>query len=341
MVTIPVNHNISLAPFNTFHIDVNTLYFIEINSITELLHVVGERMLLDEPLLILGEGSNILFTGDFEGIVLKNNIKGIEISGEDENNVWIKAASGELWHELVLFSVLNNYGGIENLSLIPGTVGASPIQNIGAYGVELVDTFFELEALDLKTGEIIVFKKNDCDFGYRNSIFKNELKGKYYISSVTLKLNKDPKVNISYGAIKDILIKNGIKDPGIAAVSKAVIEIRKSKLPDPDLIGNAGSFFKNPEISDEQYQILKQKFENIPGYKINELLIKVPAGWLIEQCGWKGKRVGNTGAHKDQALVLVNYGNATGKEIYSLALEIKRSVMDKFGIEINPEVNVI
>lgn len=335
-----LEENFSLKAYNSFGIDIKAAFFGELHSENDLQQCIADG-LFKEKVLILGGGTNMLFTRDFPGVVLQNNLKGISVVSETGQSVLIRAAGGVIWHSLVEYSVAKNWGGIENLSLIPGTVGAAPMQNIGAYGVELKDVFYSLEATDILTGEIKLFNFNDCKFGYRNSIFKNELKGKYFISGVTLQLNKNPKVNITYGAIKDVLKLQDITNPGIKEVSDAVISIRKSKLPDPKILGNAGSFFKNPEIEISKFEKLVKVFPNIPSYPAGNGLIKIPAGWLIEQCGWKGKRVGNTGAHKDQALVLVNYGNATGEEIYALALEIKRSVKDKFDIDIDPEVNII
>jgi len=338
--TLKLEENFSLKAYNSFGIDTKAAYFGEVQTELDLQDSIAAG-LFKNRFLILGGGTNMLFTQHFPGVVLHNNLKGITVVSENDRFVLIRAAGGELWHDLVEYCVNNNLGGIENLSLIPGTVGASPIQNIGAYGVELKDVFYSLEATDILTGEIKLFNFNDCKFAYRNSVFKNTLKGKFFINAVTFQLNKDPIINITYGAIKDVLQINGISSPGIKEVSDAVISIRKSKLPDPALLGNAGSFFKNPEIEINKYELIKLEFPGIPFFLVAPELVKVPAGWLIEQCGWKGKRVGNTGAHKDQALVLVNYGNATGEEIYALALEIKRSVKNKFNIDIDPEVNII
>lgn len=335
-----VKHHISLKPYNTFGIDVQTQAFTEINTLEDLQQVY-QNGYFRENWLILGGGSNVLFAGDYQGLILKNNLKGINILQETDEKVWIKAAAGEIWHELVMFCVERNFAGVENLSLIPGTVGAAPMQNIGAYGVELIDVFDTLTAFDVTTGTFKIFTKQDCDFGYRSSVFKTIFKGKYFITDVTLRLSKSPVINISYGAIKDVLAAKNITHPSIKEISDAVIQIRKSKLPDPQILGNAGSFFKNPEIPDSLYQQLKSVYTNMPGYPTTEGFTKVPAGWLIEQCGWKGKQVGNTGAHKDQALVLVNYGGATGAEIMQHARTIQQSVQDKFGISIIPEVNLI
>ena len=335
-----LQNHISLRAYNTFGIDIKADAFIQLRSLEDLQQAISDG-LFKSNYLILGGGSNILFTSDFHGTVIQNSITGITIENETQDAVFISARGGEKWNDLVMFCVERNLGGIENLSLIPGTVGAAPIQNIGAYGVELKDTFFNLTAIDLITGEQKIFSNADCKFGYRNSVFKQELKGKYFIYEIILRLEKNKDVNVNYGAIQHILKEKGVELPGIKDVSDAVIQIRKSKLPDPEILGNAGSFFKNPEIEIAQFDALKKEFPNLPGYPTENNLIKVPAGWLIEQCGWKGKRVGNTGAHKDQALVLVNYGGATGNEIYALALEIVKSVKENFGIEIQPEVNIV
>ena len=338
--TLKLEENFSLKQYNSFGIDIRAAYFCELYSRLDLQAAISDG-LFKKTFLILGGGTNMLFTRDFPGVVFHNNLKGIEVVSESDTVVLVRAAGGELWHNLVHYCVERNWGGIENLSLIPGTVGAAPMQNIGAYGVELKDVFHSLEATDILSGEVKHFNYDDCNFGYRNSVFKNVLKDKYFITAVTLELNKDPLVNITYGAIKDVLIAKGITNPGIKDVSEAVISIRRSKLPDPADLGNAGSFFKNPEIPAHKFQILKTEFPDMPSYPAAQGMIKIPAGWLIEQCGWKGKRIGNTGAHKHQALVLVNYGSASGKEIYDLALQISQSVRDKFDVVINPEVNVI
>jgi UDP-N-acetylmuramate dehydrogenase len=291
--------------------------------------------------MFLGGGSNVLFTTNYEGLIIHNCLKGIDVISENSEHVFVKVASGVIWHDFVLFAIQNNWGGVENLSLIPGSVGAGPMQNIGAYGVELKDTFHELEALHLGTMELKTFSKEECKFGYRESVFKNTFKNQYFISSVTFKLNKNPILNTSYGAISIELGKLGITNPTIKEVSDAVIRIRQSKLPDPKVLGNSGSFFKNPEIEEDQFESLKAEFPTIVGYPTTPGKVKLAAGWLIEQCGWKGKVVGHCGSHKDQALVLVNYGGARGKEIYELALTIRQSVKDRFGVYIEPEVNII
>ncbi|MCU0423482.1 MAG: UDP-N-acetylmuramate dehydrogenase [Bacteroidia bacterium] len=336
-----IQQQVSLKPYNTFGIDVKAKEFVVVNTIEELCILCAAFNLSDRKILVLGGGSNLLLTGDFEGMVIKVNLKGIEVVKENDEHVWLKSMAGEVWHDLVIHSINNGWGGLENLSLIPGCVGAAPMQNIGAYGVEIKDTFDSLEAVELSTGNTTVFTKPDCKFGYRESIFKQEAKGKYIIASVTFKLNKKPELNTQYGAIRDTLQKNGITEVTIKSVSDAVIQIRQSKLPDPKVLGNAGSFFKNPEISVELFNQLKVEYPDLVGYPTGINLVKVAAGWLIEQCGWKGKVVGNTGSHKDQALVLVNYGNANGNEIWTLAKAIQQSVFEKFGVHIQPEVNVI
>nr|MBP9882532.1 UDP-N-acetylmuramate dehydrogenase [Chitinophagales bacterium] len=294
-----------------------------------------------EEKLILGGGSNILFTKNVDGLVIKNSLPGIKIIKEDPYHSWIKVAAGEPWHPFVLYCVERNLAGIENLSLIPGLVGAAPMQNIGAYGVEIKDTCEEVEAVNMATGEEEIFNNAACEFGYRESIFKHKLKGQFLITAVTFKLNKIFKPNIHYGDIKRTLEEMRVQEITIKAVSDAVITIRSSKLPDPKVIGNAGSFFKNPVVSRKLFNTLISKNPLMPNYPQKNGEVKIPAGWLIEQCGWKGKVVGNTGAHKSQSLVLVNYGHATGHEIYDLALQIRQSVKEKFDIDITTEVNIV
>ena len=332
--------NISLKPFNTFGIDVNARHFAEFSSVDDLREIY--KNLPSEKIIILGGGSNVLFTENINGLVLRNSIRGIELINEDEDYYYVKSGAGEVWHEFVLYCINKNYAGVENLSLIPGSVGAGPMQNIGAYGVEIKDVFFELEAFNIKTQATETFNLTDCEFGYRESIFKRKHKNKYVIVSVTFKLRKKPVFNTSYGAIENELERMGVKELSIKAISDAVINIRQSKLPDPKEIGNSGSFFKNPEISAQKFNSLKEIFPGIVGFHLeNKERVKLAAGWLIEQCGWKGKRVGNTGAHKNQALVLVNYGDATGDEIYNLAMQIQKSVQEKFDVLLEPEVNII
>jgi len=339
--SMKVIENYSLKALNTFGLDVKTRLYTEVSDILGLQAVINDPELKKVPKMILGGGSNVLFTGDFDGLIIRNRIEVIEkISGNDDE-VFVKAGGGLSWHTFVLYAIENNYPGIENLSLIPGCVGAAPIQNIGAYGVELKNTFHELQAVSLDDGSIRTFTAQECRFGYRDSIFKQEAKNKFAIVSVTFRFNKKEKLNTSYGAIEEELKKQNISHPTIRDVSNAVIAIRQSKLPDPKFIGNAGSFFKNPEIPSAQFDKLKENNPTIAGYPAPNNKTKIAAGWLIEQCGWKGKRIGETGMHAKQALVLVNYGNATGKELIEHARNVQQSVFDKFGVELEMEVNVI
>jgi UDP-N-acetylmuramate dehydrogenase len=333
--------NISLKPYNTFGIEAKASQFVELNTLEEVQVLCKTFNLSERKLLILGGGSNILLTKDFDGMAIKINLKGIQVLQSDEDTVLIEAMAGEVWHDFVMYCVQNNLGGVENLSLIPGCVGAAPMQNIGAYGAEIKQVFDSLTAVEIASGELVTFTNEQCEFGYRESVFKNKHKGKYIIVSVTFKLNKKPALNHSYGAIQEVLQKAGIAKPGIQDISNAVIEIRKSKLPDPAILGNAGSFFKNPEITIDAFNHLKNQYPDMPGYITTENTMKVPAGWLIEQCNWKGKMIGNTGAHKNQALVLVNYGAADGNEVLNLAKQIQESVRQKFNIQIQAEVNII
>ncbi|HEY4651061.1 MAG TPA: UDP-N-acetylmuramate dehydrogenase [Pontibacter sp.] len=331
----------SLKPYNTFGIDVKTKLFARFESVQELQQLLQMPELKQEQKLVLGGGSNLLFTKDFDGVVLQNGIKGIEVVREDEHYTYVKAGGGEVWHQFVLYTLEHNLGGVENLSLIPGTVGAAPLQNIGAYGVELKDVFHELEAVHMETGETRKFRNEDCRFGYRESVFKNELKGQFIVTAVTFRLHKTHQLNTSYGAITTTLQQMQVTQPTIQDVSAAVCHIRQSKLPDPKQIGNAGSFFKNPEIPVVLYETLKAQYPAMPAYPVSEVTVKVPAGWLIEQCGWKGKVIGNYGVHKNQALVLVNYGGASGDNVRQLAYDIIASVEEKFGIRLHPEVNIM
>ncbi len=337
-----IQENISLKPYNTFGINAAARYFTNfasLNELEELFSFYTKNKLTDT--LILGGGSNILLTQDFNGLVAKNEMKGIEVIKEDTDNIYVKAGAGENWHQFVLYCIAKNLAGVENLSLIPGNVGASPMQNIGAYGVEIKDIFLELEAYNIEDKKLTVFSNKDCEFAYRESVFKRKYKDKFIITSVTYRLSKTPKYNTSYGAIKQELEKMGVKEWSVAAVSQAVINIRQSKLPDPAVIGNAGSFFKNPTVPKEQFETLQQQFPNIVGHPVNEKEVKLAAGWLIEQCGWKGYRKGDAGCHAAQALVLVNYGNANGIDIYNLSTEIMNSVEEKFKVFLEREVNVI
>lgn len=331
-----LKENVSLKPYNTFGIDVKAERFVAVSSVDELRKVLAT----EKPSLVLGGGSNMLLTQDVKGLVLHINLKGIETIKEDAEHSFVKAAAGEVWHSFVLWCIDKGFGGIENMSLIPGNVGTAPIQNIGAYGVELKDTFVELEAMDIASGEITTFSHADCQFGYRNSVFKNELKGKYIIISVTFKLSKKHNLNTSYGAIETELERLGL-DKSIKNISQAVINIRNSKLPNPKEIGNSGSFFKNPVIPTPQFEALKANHPTIVGYPAGEGHTKVAAGWLIENDGWKGKRFGDAGVHNKQALVLVNYGTAQGQEIAELSKKIQDSVYQRFGIKLEAEVNIL
>lgn len=331
----------SLKKLNTFGIDVTAKYFVEFSSIEDIQEILSNPKFLNTKKLILGGGSNLLFTQNFDGLVLKNNLKGIKLVKEDADFYYVKSAAGEVWHEFVMYCIKNNYAGLENLSLIPGNVGASPMQNIGAYGVEVKDVFYELEAFSISDKTIRTFSKAECKFGYRESVFKHELKNKFIITSVTFKLFKNPHFNTSYGAIETELKAMGIIENSIRTISKAVCNIRNSKLPNPAEIGNAGSFFKNPEVVRGKYEFLKTKYPNIVGYELENGNVKLAAGWLIEQAGWKGKTFGDAGVHKLQALVLVNYGNAKGNEIFELSQKVLDSVKEKFGVELEREVNII
>ena len=320
--------------------DVRARYLARIGSHNEL-EAMGNRIaeLPGNP-LILGGGSNILFTKNVDGWVIKNEISGMEIIGEDNDHVYIKTGAGENWHRFVLYCIDNNLAGAENLSLIPGNTGASPMQNIGAYGVELKDIFHELEAWHIKDKAWVKFSNTDCHFGYRESVFKKKFKGQFIISSVTFRLDKKPAFHISYGAIEQELQKMGVREINIRSISDAVIRIRSSKLPDPALIGNAGSFFKNPEISAIQFDELKKKYPGIVGYPLPGNKVKLAAGWLIEQAGWKGFREGDAGCHEKQALVLVNFGHAKGTDIFDLSEKILKDVSEKFDVLMEREVNI-
>lgn len=337
--------NISLKAYNSFGIDAMAKYFASFNTLAELEEAIGftNRATGNGQMetLILGGGSNILFTKNYDGLVLKNQLTGIEKIDEDENYVYVKAGAGESWHELVLYCINHNLAGMENLSLIPGSVGASPMQNIGAYGVEIKDVFFSLEAFHLQDKKIITFNNSDCAFGYRESVFKEKYKNQFVITSVICRLNKKPVFNTSYGAIEKELELMGVKDISIQAISQAVINIRSSKLPNPAEIGNAGSFFKNPEIASHEFHKLTGMFPDIVGYELPNGNVKLAAGWMIEQCGWKGYRKGDAGCYTKQALVLVNYGNASGNEIYELSEQIINTVSQKFGVLLSREVNVV
>ncbi|RNC91636.1 MAG: UDP-N-acetylmuramate dehydrogenase [Allomuricauda sp.] len=332
--------NISLKDYNTFGIDTKAQSFVEITSLLQLQKAL--ELTAYPAYFILGGGSNLLLTKNIDALVLYIALKGISIVEENDNEVVIKAMAGENWHELVLWTLENGYGGLENLSLIPGNVGTAPIQNIGAYGVELKDLFVSCEAMHLNSRELVEFEHGDCEFGYRDSVFKNAKKGQYVITSVKLRLTKkDHTLNTAYGAIEQELQRQEIIYPTIRDISNAVISIRQEKLPDPKKIGNSGSFFKNPVIGQKAFEKLQKKFPDIPHYRIDTDYVKVPAGWLIEQCGFKGKRVGDAAVHEKQALVLVNHGAATGAEILELAQDIQKVVKKNFKIELTPEVNII
>lgn len=332
--------NVSLKKYNTFGIEAKARYFCEIRSVNQLSAALQLEGYPD--FFILGGGSNMLITRDLDYLVLYINIKGIKKVWEDDNRVRIQVNAGENWHRMVLWTLERNYGGLENLSLIPGNTGSAPIQNIGAYGVELSDTFVDCEAMEIASRELITFSKEACRFGYRDSYFKNEGKGKFIITSVQLELTKkDHRKQLDYGAIASQLQLQGIVDPSIKDISNTVISIRQSKLPDPEELGNSGSFFKNPVINRKEFDKFIDTYPTAPFYKITEQEYKIPAAWLIEQCGFKGKRFGDAGIHEHQALVLVNYGNASGQQLIDLAHLISDAVYERFQITIVPEVNII
>src|SRR3989339_1633334 len=336
-----IHQNYSLKEHNTFGLDISSQFYAEVENENEIRHVLSEKLFKDSPKLIIGGGSNILFTGDFDGLVVNQTSSKISISSEDDEYAFVSAEAGVIWHELVLFCVNKNLGGIENLSLIPGKVGAAPIQNIGAYGQELKNVFHSLKGIHIDDLKAVNFSSSDCKFGYRDSIFKKELKSKIIITEVILRLNKYPELNTSYGIIEDELSKLKKDNITIKNVSDIVCQIRRNKLPDPQKLGNAGSFFKNPEISIEEYNLLKSKYSELPGLKVSDTVIKIPAGWLIEKCGFKGKRIGNVGIHEKQALVIVNYGNGKPEEILKLKNKIIKKVNLKFNLELQQEVNII
>ena len=340
-----IQENVSLKKYNTFGIEASAKYFVNFNNLTALQEALEFKktltLNLQLPTLVLGGGSNILFTKNFDGLILKNEIKGVEKIQEDDEFVYVKAGAGIDWHQFVLYCIEHNYAGVENLSLIPGNVGASPMQNIGAYGVEIKDVFHSLEAFHLEEKKISSFSLQDCAFGYRESVFKQKYKNQFAVISVTYRLSKTPTFNISYGAIEQELDKMGVGELSIDAISKAVINIRSSKLPDPALIGNAGSFFKNPEVNSHEFHELVKMFPGIVGYDLHNGKTKLAAGWLLESAGWKGYRKGDAGCHSRQALVLVNYGAAKGNEIVALSEEIIFSIKEKFGVLLQQEVNMI
>lgn len=333
--------NVSLKPFNTFSIDVSANYFAEITETQHLRELLNFQELQHLPKLILGGGSNVLLTHNFNGLVLLIAIKGIRVIAENEHTVCLAVGAGENWHDLVTYCVEQGYAGIENLSLIPGTVGAAPIQNIGAYGVEFKDVFCELKAMDIQDGQFYSFDHEACQFGYRNSIFKNKLKDQFVITEVTLQLNKHPQFHLHYAGVQNMLNQMGVTEPNLQSVSHAISKIRQLKLPDPQTIANAGSFFKNPIINEQKLIALQNLYSNVPYYSFKDNQFKISAAWLIEQCGWKGYRNKDAGVYALHALVLVNYGCATGIEIKQLADTIAASVQKKFGIQLEPEVNII
>lgn len=335
-----IQENVSLKPYNTFGIDVNARRFVSVTSVDELKNVIEQSR--HEPLFIMGGGSNMLLTRDVDALVIQINLRGMEVLKQTDDSVWVEVQAGESWHEFVLYAISNDWGGIENMSLIPGNVGTAPIQNIGAYGREIKDTFVSCKALHLKTLEIHEFTNEACKFGYRESIFKQSVKGEYIIVSVVFKLTRrNHVINTAYGDIQAELAAQGVTKPTIADVSRAVIAIRQSKLPDPKVLGNSGSFFKNPVIPASQFDELKLRFPDIKSFPVSETEVKVPAGWLIEKAGLKGKRWGNAGVHEKQALVIVNYGGASGAEILEVSKKVQREVFEQFGVAIEAEVNVI
>jgi len=331
----------SLKQYNTFGIEAKAKLLTRINSIEALQELAETNEFKQQNQLVLGGGSNMLFTRDFDGLVIKNELYGIELVGEDENHYYVKAWGGERWHDLVMYCVEQGYAGIENMALIPGSVGASPIQNIGAYGAEIKDVFHALDAFHVLDHSIHTFDLKACAFGYRDSVFKQHEKGKWIILNVTYRLLKRPVLNTAYGAIDQELERMGVEHIKISDVAQAVMAIRSSKLPDPSVIGNAGSFFKNPVVPMEVYREIQKHHNNAPCFPIDEAHVKVPAGWLIEKAGWKGKNMGRYGVHDMQALVLVNYGGATGKEIYDLSSRIIEDIQDRFGITLEREVNIL
>lgn len=334
-----IQTNVDLKPYNTFGISAKAKRFATFKNAEELTSVLSEQN--DDALLVLGGGSNILLRGDFDGLVIKNEVSGFRIIEDDTSSVLIESGAGEIWHEFVMYCIDQGFGGIENLSLIPGSVGASPMQNIGAYGVEIKDTFDSLRAYHIETGEVHTFNHSQCEFGYRESVFKRALKGQYIILSVRFRLTKHHQLNTSYGAIEAELSEMGITSPTIRDVSNAVINIRSSKLPDPKKIGNAGSFFKNPIVEQAVVDAIAEQFDKFPSYPAPNGKTKLAAGWIIEQAGWKGKDFGTFGVHKNQALVLVNYGGSVGSQIYDLSEQIIQDVQEKFGITLEREVNMV
>jgi len=333
--------NFSLKSLNTFGIESAAKLFAKVNTVNQIIELIESDSFKKNKHFILGGGSNLLFTKNVDALVIKNELNGIEILKEDKDYVWVTCAAGVVWHEFVMWCIDRNYGGIENLALIPGCTGASPMQNIGAYGVEIKDTFYELEAIELATGQLKKFSKSDCEFGYRESVFKRQLKNQFIITSVTFRLTKVPTFQIEYGAIKQELDNMQVNNLSLKSIAQAVITIRSSKLPNPKEIGNAGSFFKNPEVDEATYLRLKNEFPNLVAYPLENKNYKLAAGWLIEQAGLKGYRVGDAGVHQLQSLVLVNYGKATGHEIFDLSTYVLKMVKQKYEIDLEREVNII
>lgn len=336
-----LQENVSLLPYNTFGIDAKCRWLLEVNSEQSLIEFLADNESSAYSRMVLGGGSNVLFTGDFDGLVLKNQIMGIELVEEDDNSLVLRIGAGENWHELVEYTLQRNWAGLENLSLIPGNVGAAPIQNIGAYGVELESVFVKLEAIHLESGQTRIFNHAQCDFGYRSSFFKKAGKNKYMISRVWLRLSKEAQPNLSYPSLKSAVDQAGIINPSIQDISHLVCEVRRSKLPDPEVLGNAGSFFKNPVIDQEHFLRLQADAPQIPHYPQSQKMVKIPAAWLIQQCGWKGYKQNGYGVHERQALVLVNYEHSKGEDILRLSQRIQESVFKKFAISLEREVNVI
>ena len=331
----------ALKGFNTFNLEASARMLINLRSIAEVKELIASGILKKESYFILGGGSNVLFSRDFDGLIIRPELNGIEIIKEDERSVTLRVGAGEVWEDLVKYTVENNWGGIENLALIPGNAGAAPIQNIGAYGTEIKDVLVSLEAMDLQSGEERIFKRKDCHFDYRYSIFKGKHKGRYLITSIDIKLKKNPKVNLSYRAIKNEFEGVDEKSLTIKDIFEKVVWIRESKLPDPEKLGNAGSFFKNPVIPHSRLEELSLEYSDIVNFPHKPNQVKLAAAWLIDRCGWKGKRFGDAAVHENQALVLVNHGNATGEQIVDLAIEIQRSVFERFGVELEFEINII
>lgn len=337
-----IKAGINLVSYNTLGVSAVASHFVDVTSVNQLTDLYSNGFFDEFTPFVLGGGSNILFLDDPDQPILKVSIKGKEIVEQKTDSVKIEIGAGENWHKFVTWAVENDFGGVENLALIPGTVGAAPIQNIGAYGVELEEVFKSLELFDMRDGRFKTFHKQDCRFAYRDSIFKQQLKGEVVVTRVTLNLStENHKIVVSYKSLQSYLSEKGIQNPSIRDIYDAVIDIRRSKLPDPDLIGNAGSFFKNPVISNKEFKALEDRYKEIPFYRLNDEQVKIPAAWLIEETGWKGKRIGDVGTYKNQALVIVNHGKATGSEIFSFSKKIQESVQHEFGIELVPEVNIV